>query len=115
SVAACQEVPGPPRGRRGLPPDGRGMTRPASAALVDAVRQLAESGSTDHVDALAAELDPDVLRDALTVLVRTYAAMRYEGVAFLPVDEGVTATDAVVMCHGLLQAADLQVFELGLW
>lgn len=63
----------------------------------------------------AAERVPDEeARKLLAAAVKLYAAKREAGMepASLP---GVTATDVVVTVTDLLEAADIEVFELGMW
>ena len=61
-----------------------------------------------------------VSAEALQVLIaaacRIYAARREAGEEFAPVKtNSVSATDVMVTASGLLRAADLAVFELGMW
>lgn len=94
------------------------MTPSEPVELAERFRGLAVAARGD-ADALTRQLHeqlrPEDVTAALTALARVYAVMRQEGEHFLPVDRSLTATDAVILCQGVLQAADLQVFELGLW
>ena len=62
-------------------------------------------------------LTQDALQGLMAAMCRTYAAQREAGVQFRPLGErsGVTATDVMVTAGELLRAANLQVFELGMW
>lgn len=52
----------------------------------------------------------------MATAVKVYAAKREAGSEFLPFgDDGVTATEVSIAAHGMLKAADMQVFELSLW
>jgi hypothetical protein len=86
-------------------------------------------GSSAQAKRLAAELERalaggrrDVLStDALQALMaaacKTYAAQVEAGEQVLPLPErgGATATEVMITASGLLKAANLAVFELGMW
>jgi hypothetical protein len=65
------------------------------------------------------ELDivsPEALQDLLAAACRLYAARRQAGQHLAPVAKNaLSATDVMVTASGLLQAADIAVFELGMW
>lgn len=79
----------------------------------------------DATQALAAELDRNTaagvplreMQGLFAALVRAYAARREEGDRILPfaAGHGVTATEVAVTATGMLEAADMAVFELGMW
>lgn len=89
--------------------------RPVHAHLRQMLAAVAESGEDKAVQELAENVAAEDVGEALTLLARTYVALRQRGLDFLPVGQDITATEASVLCHGILEAADLQVFELGLW
>jgi hypothetical protein len=86
-------------------------------------------GSSAQAKRLAAELERalaggrrDVLStDALQALMaaacKAYAAQVEAGEQVLPLPErgGATATEVMITASGLLKAANLAVFELGMW
>jgi hypothetical protein len=58
----------------------------------------------------------DALQALFAAACRVYTARREAGAQFMPVARNsVSATDVMVTASGLLRAADLAVFELGMW
>ena len=93
-------------------------TRPANggASSAEATRLAAE------IERALARGERDVLsKDALQALMaavcRAYAAQVEAGEQLLPLPQrgGATATDVMITASGLLKAANLAVFELGMW
>ena len=65
-----------------------------------------------QLDVLSAE----ALQALLAASCRLYTARREAGEKFAPVAKNaVSATDVMVTASGLLRAADLAAFELGMW
>jgi len=64
-------------------------------------------------DALA----PEALQNVMAAICRAYRAQIDAGQDHLPLPRAtiVAPTDVMVTCGALLRAADLQVFELGMW
>jgi hypothetical protein len=61
-------------------------------------------------------LSTDALQALLAAACRSYAARRQAGEDFTPVAKStVSATDVMITASGLLRAADLSTFELGMW
>ena len=62
-------------------------------------------------------LSEDAMQALMGALCRVYSAQVENGAKYTPIAEGqvVTATDVMITASGLLRAADLQVFELGMW
>jgi len=91
--------------------DAPGSTESAAAVrLAAALESAIAAGRRDA-------LSEDALH-ALTAAVCKYYGARVEaGEAILPLPPrgGATATDVMVMASGLLKAANLAVFELGMW
>jgi hypothetical protein len=76
------------------------------AAMLD--RILADG----NLDAVSAE----ALQALIASACRLYRARREAGEEFAPVPKNsISATDVMVTASGLLKAADLAVFELGMW
>ena len=72
------------------------------------VRGIAD-GRLDMVDA-------DALQALIAAACRLYAARREAGEELAPVAKNsLSATDVMVTASGLLRAADLAAFELGMW
>src|SRR5262245_15499266 len=68
---------------------------------------------TKRDDALSVE----ALQTLMTALCRVYSAQVENGAKFTPIPEGqaVNPTGVMVTASGLLRAANLAVFELGMW
>ena len=86
--------------------DGDG---PARRLATDLERALA-SGRPDVLSA-------DALQSLMAAVCKTYAAQVEAGGQLLPLPArgGATATDVMITASGLLKAANLAVFELGMW
>jgi hypothetical protein len=87
----------------------------ANGASVDAKRLAAtlERGIADgKLDLLSAE----ALQKLIAAACRVYSARTEAGEQFTPVPKhSISATDVMLTASGLLRAADLAVFELGMW
>jgi hypothetical protein len=84
-------------------------------AAADAKRLAAtiERGIADgKLDVLPA----DALQALIAAVCRLYTARHEAGEQFAPVAKNsISATDVMVTASGLLRAADLAAFELGMW
>jgi hypothetical protein len=62
-------------------------------------------------------LSPQAMQALMGALCRVYAAQVEAGAKFTPIAEGqvVSPTAVMVTASGLLRAANLAVFELGMW
>ena len=79
------------------------------AGLYREAQEILASGETERISA-------ESVQQLMTAAVKLYVAKREEGASFLPfADDSVTATEVSVTAHGMLKAADMQVFELSLW
>ena len=100
--------------RSGAPP-AKPPAKPASSASAEAKRIAAamERGIAEgQLDIVSA----DGLQALIAAACRVYAARREAGEELAPVKKNsLSATDVMVTASGLLRAADLAVFELGLW
>jgi hypothetical protein len=109
----------------------RRLTLPSRAKpALQAAAESANSGiASAEATRLAAEIERALVRgerdvlskDALQALMaavcKAYAAQVDAGEQVLPLPErgGATATDVMITASGLLKAANLAVFELGMW
>ena len=88
---------------------------PESGASAEAKRlavTLERSIVDDKLDTVSAE----ALQKLMAAACRVYTARRQAGEQFAPVPKNsITATDVMITASGLLKAADLAVFELGMW
>jgi hypothetical protein len=62
-------------------------------------------------------LSTDALQALMAAVCKTYAARVEAGEELLPLPQrgGATATEVMITASGLLKAANLAVFELGMW
>jgi hypothetical protein len=106
---------------------GKPVRKPTSAAR-SAAKPRAANGASADAKRLAAVLERSVAdgtldlvtAEALQTLIaaacRVYGARTEAGEQFTPVPKhSISATDVMVTASGLLRAADLAVFELGMW
>lgn len=95
--------------------DATNDTTDAARAVQELLAVANRDGRGATIDGLIEGLEPEQLQAAITLLGKTWVEWYQRGVAFTPVGEDATATDAFMLCHGILDAADLEVFELGMW
>jgi hypothetical protein len=69
--------------------------------------------ASGHCDSLT----PQTLQALMAAVCKLYAAQVEAGGAVLALPErgGATATEVMITASGLLKAANLAVFELGMW
>jgi hypothetical protein len=94
-------------------PDDAGIDHELSASLTAAAAQVEAA----LADGRALALSPEAVQALVAAGCRAYSAGKEAGREILPVDarSGVTATDVMNVASGLLKAADVSVFELGMW
>jgi hypothetical protein len=85
----------------------------ASALALALARDIDRAVNEGRADLLSEE----ALQALMAAACRTYSAQVEAGGNFLPLAERcrVTSTDVMVTASGLLKAANLAVFELGMW
>jgi hypothetical protein len=87
----------------------------ANGASADAKR-LAAALERSIADGKLDLLSADALQALIAAACRLYSARREAGEQFTPVPKhSISATDVMLTASGLLRAADLAVFELGMW
>jgi hypothetical protein len=88
---------------------------PATGLSAEAIRLAAEIERefAKRDDAISVE----AMQALMGALCRVYAAQVEAGARFTPIEEGqvVSPTGVMVTASGLLRAANLAVFELGMW
>ena len=86
------------------------MSRREAARLAAEIERALAGGQPDV-------LTPAALQALMGAVCKTYAAQVEAGgdTLPLPMRGGATATDVMVTASGLLKAANLAVFELGMW
>ena len=92
------------------------QAKPAgNGASVDAKR-LAAALERSIADGKLDLLSADALQALIAAACRVYSARTEAGEQFTPVPKhSISATDVMLTASGLLRAADLAVFELGMW
>ena len=87
---------------------GNGVSAEAKR-LAGAIERGVAAGRLDLLSA-------DALQALIAAACRSYAARRQAGEEFTPVARStISATDVMITASGLLRAADLSTFELGMW
>jgi hypothetical protein len=87
---------------------GQGVSADAERLAAALMRGIVD----DKLDIVSAE----ALQKLIAAVSRLYTARREAGEQFMPVPKNsISATDVMVTASGLLKAADLAVFELGMW
>jgi hypothetical protein len=91
-------------------PSGQPDLSAQANALAASVEQALARGRPDT-------LAPEALQNVMAAICRAYRAQVDAGQHHLPLPRAtiVAPTDVMVTCGALLRAADLQVFELGMW
>jgi hypothetical protein len=102
--AAARRTAAPPAAK----PAGNGASADAKRLEAALERSIAD-GKLDLVSA-------DALQALIAAACRVYSARTEAGEQFTPVPKhSISATDVMLTASGLLRAADLAVFELGMW
>ena len=103
SRGGAAKLPGKPAAKA-----GNGASAEAKR-LAEAIERSIAAGRLDL-------LSVDALQALIAAACRSYAARRQAGEEFTPVAKGtLPATDVMITASGLLRAADLSTFELGMW
>jgi hypothetical protein len=100
------------RGSRPAVPAAKASAKIAAAEAKRVTAALERSVA----DGKLATLPAETLQALIAAACRVYAARREAGEQFTPVAKNaLAATDVMVTASGLLRAADLAAFELGMW
>jgi len=103
SRGGAAKLPGKPAAKAG------NGTAAEAKRLAEAIERSIAAGRLDL-------LSVDALQALIAAACRSYAARRQAGEEFTPVAKStVSATDVMITASGLLKAADLSTFELGMW
>jgi hypothetical protein len=89
-------------------------SRATADTVTAAVVSLTGAISADQLD----QLSPELMQKLMAATIRAYSAKVQAGEQFLPfhpTSGRVSPTDVMITASSLLKAADLQVFELGMW
>ncbi len=100
------------RGSRPKEPPAKTKAASASAEA----KQLAAAFERGIADGKLDVVSVEALQALMAASCRLYTARREAGEQFTPVARNsLSATDVMVTASGLLRAADLAAFELGMW
>jgi hypothetical protein len=99
------------------------VARPAAKPDVKVVegasaeaKRLAAVLERGIVDGKLDMVSAEALQKLIAAACRVYTARAEAGEQFMPIPKNsISATDVMVTASGLLKAADLAVFELGMW
>ena len=110
--AALERAANAARGSRPAVPAEKTSAKIATAECKRVAAAIERNIAEGKLNALPAE----ALQTLIAAACRLYAARREAGEQFTPVARhALSATDVMVTASGLLRAADLAAFELGLW
>jgi hypothetical protein len=99
-------------GSRPAVPAAKASAKIAATEAKRVAAAMEQSVADGKLDTLPAE----TLQALIAAACRLYAARREAGEEFTPVARNaLAATDVMVTASGLLRAADLAAFELGMW
>jgi hypothetical protein len=103
-------------GHRAKPAAGA-ITTGNSNADSNAAQRLAADMERALANGRRDLLTTEALQALMAAVCKTYAAQVEAGADLLPLPQrgGATATDVMITASGLLKAANLAVFELGMW
>ena len=97
----------------------RAVARPVPAAANGAsaeAQRLAATIERGIVDGKLDMVTTEALQKLMAAACRVYTARMEAGDKIAPISKNsISATDVMVTASGLLKAADLAVFELGMW
>ena len=104
------------------PPAAKSTAQPASKAANGVVGSAEAKRFAAEIERALASgrrdvLSTEALQALMAAVCKTYAAQVEAGEELLPLPQrgGATATDVMITASGLLKAANLAVFELGMW
>ena len=97
-------------------PDASAPAKPVANGASAEAKRLAATLERSIVDGKLDLVSADALQKLLAAACRVYSARTEAGEQFTPVPKhSISATDVMLTASGLLRAADLAVFELGMW
>src|SRR5271163_1040304 len=109
---ALQRAATAARGSRPAEPPAKQNAKNTTAET----KRLAAAFERGIADGRLDVVTPEALQALMAAACRLYTARREAGEQFMPVAENsISATDVMVTASGLLRAADLAAFELGMW
>jgi hypothetical protein len=126
---AVAKVAAKPTAKVAAKPAGHAKAAPAKAATPATANGAAAQDTSEAATRLARDIDralnegrtdllsEEALQALMAAVCRSYSAQIEAGGNFAPLGSRsrVTSTDVMVTASGLLKAANLAVFELGMW
>ena len=126
---AVAKVATKPTAKVAAKPPGAAKAAPAKAATPATANGAAAQDTSEAATRLARDIDralnegrtdllsEEALQALMAAVCRSYSAQIEAGGNFAPLASRsrVTSTDVMVTASGLLKAANLAVFELGMW
>jgi 4-hydroxy-L-threonine phosphate dehydrogenase PdxA len=104
------------RGSRPAAPPAKPNVKAATTANSAEAKRLAAAIERGIADGRLDVVSAEALQAVIAAACRLYTARREAGEQFMPVAKNsLAATDVMVTASGLLRAADLAAFELGMW
>jgi hypothetical protein len=108
-----------PAGKSARRPLARPPAKPTVAVVEGASADAKRLAAVLEAGIVEGKLDlvsTEALQKLMAAVCRVYTARLEAGDPIMPVPKNsITATDVMVTASGLLKAADLAVFELGMW
>ncbi len=93
-----------------------GPAKPVADGASAQAKRLAAALERSIVDGKLDLVSAEALQKLIAAACRVYSARSEAGEQFTPVPKhSISATDVMLTASGLLRAADLAVFELGMW
>ena len=109
---ALQRAATAARGSRPVEPPAKQNAKNTTAET----KRLAAAFERGIADGRLDVVTPEALQALMAAACRLYTARREAGEQFMLVAKNsISATDVMVTASGLLRAADLAAFELGMW
>jgi hypothetical protein len=97
-------------------PNGSAAAKALANCASAEAKRLAATLERSIVDGKLDLLSAEELQKLIAAACRVYSARTEAGEQFTPVPKhSISATDVMLTASGLLRAADLAVFELGMW
>ncbi|MCC6890371.1 MAG: hypothetical protein IT536_17745 [Hyphomicrobiales bacterium] len=108
--AAKAKAAAKPAAERSAPAQAQGSASSDATRLAAAIERATADGKLDL-------LTPQALQALMSACCKTYATRVEAGENLLPIGQrsAVSPTEVMVTASGLLRAANLAVFELGMW
>ena len=95
---------------------GAAAVKPATNGASAEAKRLAAALERSIADGELDLVSAEALQKLIAAACRLYSARSEAGEQFTPVPKhSISATDVMLTASGLLRAADLAVFELGMW